>query len=153
MISTLASVSPQIDGRRWVDELHVDPYGVEHPVAYMAGPDDDLDAALAARAIEIAASLKAGEIAANIEAVKADGAQATIALRYSTFADNGTALAGIATTITGTDALFVGEYLSTQSAETLAYASGWPLDAVQALLVTKFQPYAALAAQIREARV
>jgi len=153
MKSTIASISPQIDGRRWVQEVHTDAQGTEHPVAYMAGEKDDLDAALAARAIEIAAALKAGEISANIEAVKADGAQATIALQYSTFADNGTALAAIATSITGTAALFVGEYLSTLPPETLAYASGWPLEAVQALHVGKFQPYAALAAQIREARV
>jgi len=152
-MNSVYTTSPQIDGRRWVQEVHTDDQGVEHPVNYMAGPGDDLDAALVARAIEIAAALKAGEIAANIEAVKADGAQAVIALDYSTFADNGTALAAIATSITGTAALFVGEYLSTLPPETLANASGWPLEAVQALHVGKFQPYALLAAQIREARV
>ena len=51
------SLPVQIDGRRYVEEIHTDHLGVAHRVEYLAAVGADTDAIAAARAIQIAAQL------------------------------------------------------------------------------------------------
>ena len=52
--SAIVSVRPQIDGRRQVEEIHTADDGTQTPWFWMAGADDDLDAALALHAAQVA---------------------------------------------------------------------------------------------------
>jgi hypothetical protein len=66
MQSTIIEDRPQTDGRRAVRERHVDDFGVEHFVVYMAESGADVEAILPSRAAQIEADLAAAEIAANL---------------------------------------------------------------------------------------
>jgi len=82
--SIILSTYVQADGRHWVREQHTDQIGVKWLRTYLVGAADDLNAALAAYAVQLAADITAQEIATNIAAVMATGSQATISLVYST---------------------------------------------------------------------
>lgn len=47
-------VMPQRDGRFWVVETHIDVAGNDHMVQYLAAPDENMDARLAAHAAGLA---------------------------------------------------------------------------------------------------
>lgn len=57
----------QIDGRRYVEELHTDSVGVVHRIEYLAAVGTDTDAEAAARAIRLAEQLAEVEAAQLIE--------------------------------------------------------------------------------------
>jgi hypothetical protein len=71
--STIESDLPQIDGRRWVAEVHTDHLGVEHRVTWMADAGQEADAFLAARAEQIEQQLAQAEIDANADEVEGGG--------------------------------------------------------------------------------
>ena len=60
--SSFAVGVPQHDGRVWVTETHVDSTGQEHQFMYLAAPDHDHAAVMAARAVALAEQLAQAEI-------------------------------------------------------------------------------------------
>ena len=56
------SPAPEIDGRRYVTETHVDQYGVAVIADYLADVGADYNAIMAARATQLSQSLIDGEI-------------------------------------------------------------------------------------------
>lgn len=57
----------QIDGRRYVEELHTDHLGVVHSIEYLAAADADTAAIAAAHAVQIAEDMAEAEAAALLE--------------------------------------------------------------------------------------
>jgi hypothetical protein len=51
--STIVEDSPQIDGRRYIREVHTDDVGVEHHVTYLAESKEDVEAILPIRVSQI----------------------------------------------------------------------------------------------------
>jgi len=51
--STIIQNDLQVDGRRWITELHVDTVQGDLYFTYLAQPTDDVDAIMAARAAAI----------------------------------------------------------------------------------------------------
>src|SRR4051812_30602330 len=105
--STIIEDAAQRDGRRWIGERHVDDLGLVYVFRYMVPAVFDAAAALAARAVQLAADLKASEIARNIDAIKADGSLASYSLLWSTAAENFAALRGAYQAATRTEAIFM----------------------------------------------
>ena len=51
--SQIVEDSPQIDGRRWVREVHTDDAGLMHEFAYLAEAASNVSAIMAARAADL----------------------------------------------------------------------------------------------------
>ena len=81
--SQVASDSPQIDGRRWITEQHLDQFGEDHPVSYMADAGFDAVDACAVRDAGISAQMAQAEIAANIQMGMTMGAAAIGQLTFN----------------------------------------------------------------------
>lgn len=64
--SKIREDAAQIDGRRYITEIHADHSGREHTVTYLAEPDADTQAALAVHAANVAASLVESEFQALV---------------------------------------------------------------------------------------
>lgn len=128
--SVIASANPQIDGRLAVREVHIDNSGNPNVVDYMADAGADLDAHLAADAVGLAASLTqaqiAGEVAANLNAVTAQGSVASPTFIYSTLQENAAALLETYNSSVGTTVIMIGDYLNSQTDTTLIAGSGLP---------------------------
>lgn len=59
--SSIVSVNTQIDGRRQVEEVHVDTAtGIPYTWFWLADQDDDLDANMALHAAQVAAQIAGG---------------------------------------------------------------------------------------------
>jgi len=56
--------APEVDGRQYVTETHVDQYGVAITADYLADVGADFNAIMAARAVQLSQSLIDGEIEA-----------------------------------------------------------------------------------------
>lgn len=149
MQSLIASISPQADGRRWVQEVHTDAYGVQYSVTWLAQASDDAQAVMTARAVQMDADLIAGEVAANIASVLANGSLATVAVKYSTLAQNRTALRAAYLAATKQDAIMIGDFLSAQTTATLQALFGMTSAQVTTLRTNKLSPAASAASTIR----
>lgn len=88
--STIIADRVQADGRRYVTERHDDDQGESHRVTYLAASNADAQATANARQATILTQLRDHEIAANI--AKALNGETTFTFRYSTVAQNRTAL-------------------------------------------------------------
>ncbi len=68
IVSTEINVGhAQIDGRRYVEELHTNHLGVVHRIEYLAAVDTDTAAIAAAHAVQIAEDMAEAEAAALLE--------------------------------------------------------------------------------------
>lgn len=88
--SSIIADRAQADGRRYVTERHDDDQGESHQVTYLAAANADAQATANARQATILTQLRDNEIAANI--AKALNGETTFTFRYSTVAQNRTAL-------------------------------------------------------------
>lgn len=154
--SSIVWANPQIDGRSAVREVHTDDSGVDHILDYLADAGADLDAHLAARAVDLAASLTQkqsdDEIFFNLQAVIAMGSVATPTFNHSTLQQNAQALMGLYNQSSGAAVIMIGDYLNAQTDDTLTAGSGLPKDEIDS-----FRPVwtdnATVATMIRAAAV
>jgi len=155
-ISSISVNNPQADGRRIIHEVHIDDAGVEYGVDYMAAPNDDLDAHLAASVqkintviASIAAQAIQSEIDANMTAIRTLGSLAVPTFNSSSVPLNVAALRAIYLTVTKTDAVFIGDYLNSLSDAQLRSAFSLSAASVIQLRSTYLVPAAATATTIR----
>jgi hypothetical protein len=149
--SETVQVSVQADGRRYVLEHHTDHLGVVHPRTWLAGAADNLAAALAAYATNLAEALRQREIDANIASVLLNGSTAVTTFQHSTIAENRTALRAAYLTATRTDAIMIGDFLSSQTNAVLQALFSMTTTQVNTLRTNKLTPAANAAATIRAA--
>lgn len=151
--STFTAGSPEIDGRTWVHETHVDVAGLSHAVTYLAPRDADMAGALAAHAASLGNDLQSAEIAANVAQVLDQGAEAVMTFAYSTIDE--TIAAGLSAFpgATPVQAIMLGDWLQAQTNENLQTWFGLSADqvaAIQALptLASQVAALAVLVAQV-----
>lgn len=147
--SVVLSDSVQIDGRRDIRERHIDHLGAEHLRQYLAAAGADSAAALTAYAARLPGELRDNEIASNIDAVVSRGSLAGVTLQHSTAAQNFAALRQAYQTMTKTEAIFAGDFLSSLTSAQLQAAFGLTAGQVTTLRSNKLTPAAAAAATIR----
>jgi hypothetical protein len=137
--SVVISNDPQRDGRAWIRERHTDNLGLTHDVLYLwhSTTDPALATLLTTHAANLAASLQAGEIAANVALVEQLGAAAVYSTNYSTQAENDLAVRQAFLTAAGALAITIGAFLNTIGAArlTVAFSLG-NIVSLQALLST-----------------
>lgn len=85
--SIIESVSPQKGGERYVTEAHTDHLGVTRRINALRDASVDDDAELARHAAQLVIDLAVGKQSANIEAIKRDGARATLCFDHAAAAD------------------------------------------------------------------
>lgn len=149
--SVILSDSPQKDGRRDIRELHIDHLGVEHLRYYLAAVEAGIDvsAALMAYANRLPGDLRDAEIDANIYSVTTQGAAADVNLLHSTAAQNFNALRRAYKSMSNTEAIFAGEFLSSMTDAKLRDAFGLTATQVTTLRTNKLTPAASAATTIR----
>ena len=147
--SVIAATDVQKDGRKWVRELHTDNVAVKWERSYLAGALDDLNAALAAYAVILAANITAQEIASNLSAVLANGSLAVPIFVYSTQSAHLTALRAAYAISTRNDAIMIGDFLSSLTDGQLQTIFSMSAGQVTTLRSSKLTPAATLAASIR----
>ena len=107
------NVAKDASGRNWIREDHTDHLGVVHEVWYrMQTPAYDTNAALAARAVTLAADLAKAEVLENVVAVQASGSLAAPTFVHSTVAQNASGLRQAYQTATRIEAVMIGDYLA-----------------------------------------
>lgn len=84
IVASTFTASTQADGRQQVHEVHTDIAGVAHSIDYLAGGADDLNANMAAHAVDLGQSLTVAEIGANLSQVLTNGAAAVRTFVYCT---------------------------------------------------------------------
>lgn len=149
--SVIVSTDVQKDGRQWVRERHTDNAGIPYERNYLTAGNADLDAALAAYAVVLASDINLREIAANVAAVTANGSLATVSLTYSTAAENRAAGRLAYQNATRTDAIMIGDFLSSLNDNQLQTIFGMTAGQVTTLRANKLTPAASLASSIRAA--
>ena len=149
--SAIQATDTQKDGRRWVRELHTDHVGVQYVRHYLAQAADDLNVAMAAYAVILASNINLAEIAGNVAAVTANGSLATISLLYSTAAENRAAGRLANQMATKTEAIMIGDFLSSLTDGQLQTVFSVTAGQVTTLRSNKLTPAATLAASIRSA--
>jgi hypothetical protein len=132
-------------------EYHTDHLGVVHPRTWLAGAADNLAAALAAYATNFTEALRQREIDANIASVMLNGSAATTTFAHSTIAENRTALRAAYLTATRTEAIFIGDFLSSQTNAVLQTLFNMTNTQVNTLRTNKLTPAANAATTIRAA--
>lgn len=133
--STYRIAPPEIDGRRWVYEAHVDVAGEAHAVTYLAAADTDLAAGLVRHASEIGAALQASEISRNMEMVRSAGSAAAFMFTfdYSQPADNIAHFRAAFADCSPAESLMTGDFLNSQTDAQLEQVFGLTADQVAAL--------------------
>jgi hypothetical protein len=147
--SVIVETDVQKDGRKWVHEVHVDQLGLKYERNYLAGAADDLNVALAAYAVLLANVIQANEINTNLGSVVGFGSLATYTLNYSTAAQNFAALRIAYHDATQTQAIMIGDFLSSLTDVQLENAFGLTQAQVTALRSSKLTPAVTAAATIR----
>jgi hypothetical protein len=152
--SVLSKEGAQRDGRFWVLEMHTDQVGVVYPIRYLA-PSGTLDAALnatmSARATQIGMDIATAEAQADLDRIKADGSLATVTTVYATISDVRAALRAAYVTATRTEAIMIGDFLSTLTNAQLQTLFSMTSGQVTTLRSSKLTPAASAAATIRAA--
>jgi hypothetical protein len=149
--STITSNNVEADGRRRIDELHIDDQGAQIQFTYLAAGNVDVAAILAARAASLPALARDREIAKNIFDIKQLGSLATPTFVYSTVAQNVAALRVAYKNATQLDAIFIGDFLSSCTDAQLMAAFGLTLPQVTTQRTVRLTPAANAAATIRAA--
>lgn len=150
--SAVVDFAPQIDGRIFVREQHLDSFGVNHSQSYLATEGTTLaqaNVACAAKDAAITAQMTANEIQTNINQVSTFGKFATITLNESTGAQNITVFRAQYALMTQLQSVFTGEYLSTLSDASLELTFSMTQPQVATLRANFLTPQAAEAASIR----
>lgn len=142
-------VYPQKDGRAQVVETFVLSTGEKFDVSILAEADLDLAAHQAAAGAQLLLDLAQAEIDRNVADIVANGSGANPRLVFSILADNAAAVRAAYLAAARTDAVMIGDYLSTLPALVLASAFGITQAAATALKTGRLAAAATLAAQIR----
>jgi hypothetical protein len=149
--SIIAADDLQKDGRRWIRELHTDHIGVQYLVTYLGEAVTNASAVMAARAAQINAGIEASEIVSNVGEIMTLGSQAAPVTNYSTGVQNFEALREVYRLATRTEAIFIGDFLSSLTNAQLQAAFSMTAGQVTTLRANKLTPAATLAASIRSA--
>lgn len=149
--SVVESDAVQKDGRRWIHEIHTDHLGLKYDRMWLAQAADNAATALAAYAGRLAADITAGEIASNVSQVMGLGSLASPVLNYSTAAQNFAGLRAAYLIATRTDAIMIGDFLSTLTDGQLQTAFSLTAGQVTTLRTNKLSPAVSLASSIRAA--
>lgn len=112
--STIAEDRPQLDGRRYVTERHVDHVSVIHWIRYMAEVGADVLATALARASQLNQNLIDQELSKDIAAIL-DNRYADVTAQYAAVADVRAALRAFYQTASGQDVGRMAGYLLTLS--------------------------------------
>lgn len=147
--SSATQLRTQQDGRVWVTEVHVDNIGLSHVIGYLVAAGTDVAAALAAHATQLALDLRDTEIASNVAAVVTLGSMAAITLNYSTAAQGRAALRAAYRDATQTQAVMIGDFLSSLTDAQLQSLFSMTQLQVTTLRANKLTPAANTAATIR----
>lgn len=150
--SSVTGFNRQIDDRIAVIEQHLDQFGGDRGRFYLAASGTTrAQAATACSNIDatISAQMAANEIAANLAAVAAFGAQATITFIESTVAQNAAAVRAAYATMTRVQAIFTGEFLGSLTTGQLQTAFGLTSGQVTTLRTNFLTPATNAAATIR----
>jgi hypothetical protein len=109
--STVIEDAPQIDGRRWITERHLDHVGAAHLRTYMALASASIDPS--ATVATLNQSLIDAEIQRNLADIYANGANATVVVVHAALADIRQALREAYRAATRDQALALGAFLNT----------------------------------------
>lgn len=120
--STIIEDAAQINGFRWITELHTDQLGLQYRMHYMTAAATNTAPIMAAHAVQIGANLTAQEIASNVAAAIASGSLAVMVYNYSTQAQSDLAIRQAFQFATGVTAINLGDYLRTLTAGRLTVA-------------------------------
>ena len=85
--SEITHDDPQIDGRRYITERHVDNVGVEHVFTYLGEADTDAEAVMLARVHGLEMNLTTGEMTSNVAAISQRAARSTSIRRLRWYDD------------------------------------------------------------------
>ena len=152
IVSSIIAKDVEKSGRRWIREDHTDHLGMIYEFWYRVKlPDYDILAALAARAVTLAADLAKAEVLENIAAVQASGSLAAPTFIHSTVTQNASALRTAYQTATRIEAVMTGYYLASLTDGQLRTAFGMTAAQVTTLRTNKLTPAANLATSIRAA--
>ena len=151
VLSMIASDSAQKDGRRWIEEKHIDHLGVVWGRGYLVSSVYDALSALDAYATQLATNLKQAEISGNIARIVTKGSLAVTVLDHSTVDENFAVLRTYYKTATDLEAIMSGDFLSARSDAQLKNLFSYTQNQVDNLRTNKLTPAAQTAAQIRAA--
>lgn len=149
--SSVTQEGAQRDGRKWTHEAHTDGQGLVYRFPYLAEAGLDVEAVKAARAAALSAQLDAEEAQANVAAIMRDGSLAQVTTANTTLAAIRTALRAAYAAATRTDAIMIGDFLSTLTNAQLQTLFGMTSGQVTTLRSNKLTPAASAAATIRAA--
>lgn len=151
LTSVIAQDLAQKDGRRWIEELHTDQFGIQHPRFYMCAAAFDAAAQLLLDKAQTIIDLQNQETDTNVAQVTTIGSLAAPTFNYSTVNQNLAALRAAYQTSTQTQAIMIGDYLSTLTDAQLQNIFGLTAGQVTTLRSNKLTPAATMAASIRSA--
>lgn len=149
--SQITSNNLEVDGRRRIDELHIDDQGAQFSFTYLADVGVDADAQLASRATALPTMCANSEIALNIANVKRLGSLAVPVFKYSTLTQNAVALSAAYIGATHLEVIMMGDFIASLPDVEIEAALGLTTDQVSTLRTTQLIPAAATAAAIRGA--
>lgn len=132
-------------------ETHTDDFGVVTSAEYLADATVDYAAAMNARAVSIAAAKVAQEIGSNIAAIRSQGRDAVLTLKYSIRADNMSSLREVWRDANREESIMIGDYFASLSDPQLRNIFGKPQTQVETLRTNRLTPAASTAANIKTA--
>jgi len=147
--SVIVADNVQVDGRRWIDELHTDNLGLTYGQHYLADAGFDANAALAVHATKLTNDINDAEIERNVTDVETNGSLAKPVLIYTKASDNFAALRNAYKVAVQHQAVMIGDYLNTLTNAQLMAAFNLTLAQANNLRTNKLQPAANTAAEIR----
>lgn len=147
--SVIVSSNPQADGRFSVRERHTDSLGNNYFFDYLADQAADQNVHLASTATNILPPLAQAEIGSNISSVQSLGSLAVPVFLFSTVAANVAALRVAYLIATQSQAVMIGDYLSSLTTGQLQSAFGLTVPQITTLRANFLTPASTVAANIR----
>jgi hypothetical protein len=123
--SIIESDDRQIDGRRWIHEVHTDSIGVLWDKHYLCEPGFDAQGQLVASAAQLWTDIVNGEIQTGLTDILTRGANATPSTIYATMDQLTAAARPLFATATSQDAVLLGEWFNSLSYAQLQKAFGF----------------------------
>lgn len=149
--SSVYTASTQADGRQQVHETHTDLVGVIYTIDYLASAQDNLSTNLAIHATNFGNDLANNEININVSQIELVGSLASPTFVYSTTAQNLAALRAAYKIATQTQAIMIGDFLSSLTNAQLQSIFSDTLAQINTLRTNFLTPAATNAAAIRAA--
>jgi hypothetical protein len=149
--SEVTDDSPQIDGRRWITERHLDQVGAAHFRTYMALSDQVIDPSDTVSILD--QELIDTEIQRNLAVIYTNGPAASVVVVYASLSDIRQALREAYRTVTREQAFALGAFLNTLTNPqlgTLFGVSGAALTALRNRLQAKAAQWADYIAAVGE---